>query len=210
MRRLSARIWWKKKQKLQKKKEQQEQLASREEELAELETEKSRLAKEKETYIEEKKLASEKLSIQKDELFSMMDDQLDTKEKLSRYDTMEEQLQIRNAEYNSRLIALQSDLREYNEKNTRLEEELKKTQQSYDEALEELEQARKKTGCSLQKRAVLIRLSDRRIRISCGPVPDMRHWPASRSAMRAIISPSNISWSRKKIIPALSAWWRTS
>lgn len=124
-----------------KKKEQQEQLASREEELAELETEKSRLAKEKETYIEEKKLASEKLSIQKDELFSMMDDQLDTKEKLSRYDTMEEQLQIRNAEYNSRLIALQSDLREYNEKNTRLEEELKKTQQSYDEALEELEQA---------------------------------------------------------------------
>lgn len=124
-----------------KKKEQKEQLDSLKRELTELEAEKSRLTEEKGKYIEKKKLASEKLSIQKDALFSMMDDQLDTKEKLSRYDTMEEQLQIRNAEYNSRLIALQSDLKDYNEKNTRLEAELKENQQSYDEALKELEKA---------------------------------------------------------------------
>src|SRR5699024_3506652 len=85
-----------------------------------------------------------KLSIQKDALFSMMDDQLDTKEKMSRYDTMEEQLLIRNAEYNSRLIALQSDLKEYNKKNAALEEELQKTQADYDEALAALAAEQKK------------------------------------------------------------------
>ena len=127
-----------------KKKEQQEKLTSEQVRLSELETEKERLTGELEKYTEEKKLVAEKLSIQKDALFSMMDDQLDTKEKLSRYDTMEEQLQIRNAEYNSRLIALQSDLKEYNEKNARLEERLKETQQKYDDALKILEESQEK------------------------------------------------------------------
>ena len=40
----------------------------------------------------------------------------DTKEKLSRYAAMEEQLEIRNAEYNSRYISFNSELKEYNEK----------------------------------------------------------------------------------------------
>ena len=39
----------------------------------------------------------------------------DTKEKLSRYAAMEEQLEIRNAEYNSRYISFNSELKEYNE-----------------------------------------------------------------------------------------------
>ena len=44
-----------------------------------------------------------------------MNSSSDTKEKLSRYAAMEEQLEIRNAEYNSRYISFNSELKEYNE-----------------------------------------------------------------------------------------------
>lgn len=140
----------------------------------------------------------------------MMDDQLDTKEKLSRYDTMEEQLQIRNAEYNSRLIALQSDLREYNEKNTRLEEELKKTQQSYDEALEELEQA--------QEEDRMLSAEESRLDTALGQENQDFLRARSRYETLAGITERYEGYNQsikhimeqKKIIPALSAWWRTS
>ena len=133
-----------KESKIAKRKEQQEQLAGQQEKISALEEEKARLTEEKEQLTGQKQLAAEKLSIQKDAIFSMMDDQLDTKEKLSRYDTMEEQLLIRNAEYNSRLIALQSDLKEYNGKTARLETSLEETQKEYDEALAALEALQEK------------------------------------------------------------------
>ena len=132
------------KAKEEKVREQQRLQAEEKEKLSAMEEERARLVQEKEARNAEKLKAAEKLSIQKDALFSMMDDQLDTKEKMSRYDTMEEQLLIRNAEYNSRLIALQSDLKEYNKKNAALEEELQKTQADYDEALAALAAEQKK------------------------------------------------------------------
>ena len=46
---------------------------------------------------------------------------------------------VRNAEYNSRLITLQSDMKDYNGKSEKLEEELLATQQKYDDALADLE-----------------------------------------------------------------------
>ena len=68
------------------------------------------LAKRKEQEFCEKKISGEN-----DRLFSIMNSSSDTKEKLSRYATMEEQLEIRNAEYNSRYISFNSELKEYNE-----------------------------------------------------------------------------------------------
>lgn len=59
----------------------------------------------------------------------------DTKEKLSRYAAMEEQLEIRNAEYNSRYISFNSELKEYNE----TAEELLKQQDAAKEAFEKQE-----------------------------------------------------------------------
>ena len=126
--------------KLEEQETQRQQLEEQRERLAELEREKEELEKEKEGKLEQKKVVGKKLEIQKDALFSMMDDQLDTKEKMSRYDTMEEQLLIRNAEYNSRLIAFQSDLKEYRQKAADLESAMEKTQSEYQEKQEELEQ----------------------------------------------------------------------
>ena len=119
---------------------QKEQRKETEEKISVLEKEKEQREKEKDALVQKKQVVTRKIALQKDALFSMMDDQLDTKEKLSRYDTMEEQLQIRNAEYNSRLIALQLDLKEYNQKATALEKDLEEAQTSYEEALSFLEQ----------------------------------------------------------------------
>ncbi len=66
----------------------------------------------------------------RDRLFSMISSNSDAKEKMSRLKTMEEQLTIRNAEYNSRLIAFQSDLKGHQEKETVLKAE-------YDRVLKE-------------------------------------------------------------------------
>lgn len=63
----------------------------------------------------EQQTCEEKISGENDRLFSIMNSSSDTKEKLSRYKTMEEQLEIRNAEYNSRYISFNSELKEYNE-----------------------------------------------------------------------------------------------
>ena len=64
---------------------------------------------------EEQESCEKKISGENDRLFSIMNTSSDTKEKLSRYSTMEEQLEIRNAEYNSRYISFNSELKEYNE-----------------------------------------------------------------------------------------------
>ena len=53
----------------------------------------------------EQESCEKKISGENDRLFSIMNTSSDTKEKLSRYAAMEEQLEIRNAEYNSRYIS---------------------------------------------------------------------------------------------------------
>ncbi len=138
-------------QNLAEKEKKQEQLENQlqqnkaeEEKISALQEKKEQQEKEREDLEQKKQVVTRKISLQKDALFSMMDDQLDTKEKLSRYDTMEEQLQIRNAEYNSRLIALQVDLKEYKQKAAALEKNLEEVQTAYGEALSSLEKEEKK------------------------------------------------------------------
>ena len=74
------------------------------------ELEESILTRRKEQESCEKKISGENAR-----LFSIMNTSSGTKEKLSRYAAMEEQLEIRNAEYNSRYISFNSELKEYNE-----------------------------------------------------------------------------------------------
>ena len=84
---------------------------------------------------EEQEACEKKISGENDRLFSIMNTSSDTKEKLSRYAAMEEQLEIRNAEYNSRYISFNSELKEYNE----TAEELLKQQDAAKEAFEKQE-----------------------------------------------------------------------
>ena len=83
----------------------------------------------------EQESCEKKISGENDRLFSIMNTSSDTKEKLSRYAAMEEQLEIRNAEYNSRYISFNSELKEYNE----TAEELLKQQDEAKEAFEKQE-----------------------------------------------------------------------
>lgn len=83
----------------------------------------------------EQESCEKKISGENDRLFSIMNTSSDTKEKLSRYAAMEEQLEIRNAEYNSRYISFNSELKEYNE----TAEELLKQQDAAKEAFEKQE-----------------------------------------------------------------------
>ena len=83
----------------------------------------------------EQESCEKKISGKNDRLFSIMNTSSDTKEKLSRYAAMEEQLEIRNAEYNSRYISFNSELKEYNE----TAEELLKQQDEAKEAFEKQE-----------------------------------------------------------------------
>ncbi len=53
-----------------------------------------------------------RIDLRNKEIFSLMSSQTDMKEKLSRYETMEEQLAIREAEFNSRSLRIRSDLKE--------------------------------------------------------------------------------------------------
>ena len=83
----------------------------------------------------EQESCEKKISGENDRLFSIMNTSSDTKEKLSRYAAMEERLEIRNAEYNSRYISFNSELKEYNE----TAEELLKQQDAAKEAFEKQE-----------------------------------------------------------------------
>lgn len=99
--------------------------------------EKSILAKEKEQNICEREISGEN-----DRLFSIMNSSSDTKEKLSRYAAMEEQLEIRNAEYNSRYISINSELKEYN----KTAQELLKQQAEAQKTLEKQEMLYQELG----------------------------------------------------------------
>ena len=65
----------------------------------------------------------------RDRLFSLISSDADTKEKMSRYEAMEEQLNIRNAEYNSRLIAFSSERKGHQDKSRDLNEDYLKTKE---------------------------------------------------------------------------------
>ncbi len=90
----------------------------------------------------------------------IMNTSSDTKEKLSRYAAMEEQLEIRNAEYNSRYISFNSELKEYNE----TAEELLKQQDEAKEAFEKQENLYQE----LEKREEHLQEKNRNIRTRWG------------------------------------------
>ncbi|MDO4976146.1 MAG: chromosome segregation protein SMC [Eubacteriales bacterium] len=71
----------------------------------------------------------EKKNAQQEKMLSMITSNSDLKEKLSRVETLEEQLNIRNAEYNSRHLMLRSELSEYQKKAEELRDELEITKE---------------------------------------------------------------------------------
>lgn len=81
----------------------------------------------------EQDACEKKISGENDRLFSIMHTSSDTKEKLSRYATMEEQLEIRNAEYNSRYISFNSELKEYNKKAEELLEQQSEARKTFED-----------------------------------------------------------------------------
>lgn len=78
---------------------------------------------------------------ERDRLFSLISNDSDTKEKMGRYQTMEEQLNIRNAEYASRLLAFQSERKEYQDQADAFKEEyalVKEKEEEYSRKEEDL------------------------------------------------------------------------
>lgn len=80
---------------------------------------------------------------ERDKLFSLMSSSADIKEKLSRYIAMEEQLQIRNAEYNSRLLTYQSEKRALEERTASVKREFSEAGEKASLAMEACHQAQK-------------------------------------------------------------------
>lgn len=110
--------------------EEEKKRATNLENLATEETEKQTvlLAKEKELQQltfrleeaqNEKTELEQKVNRENEQLFSIMNSSSDTKEKLGRYNALEEQLEIRNAEYNSRYLSFNTERKEY-EKNVEI------------------------------------------------------------------------------------------
>ncbi len=75
-----------------------------------------------------------KISAKQDTMIDALSSNTSVKEKLGRFQAMEEQLGIRNAEYNSRLISLQSDMKDYGHRAALLEQELKETHTKWETA----------------------------------------------------------------------------
>ena len=71
---------------------------------------------------------------ERDHLFSLMSSSADIKEKMTRYTTMEEQLLIRNAEYNSRLLACQSEMKQHQNRAADIHAQLEKAKTQEKEA----------------------------------------------------------------------------
>lgn len=89
----------------------------------------------------------EKVKRESDRQFSLLHESSGTKEKLGRYQAMEEQLEIRNAEYNSRYLSFNAELAGYKEKVAAIRKEreaaaetVRKKEQAH-EALKEKEAA---------------------------------------------------------------------
>ena len=98
----------------------------------------------------EQESCEKRISGENDRLFSIMNSSSDTKEKLSRYAAMEEQLEIRNAEYNSRYISFNSELKEYNETAEKLQKQQSEAERAVKEQEERYQELEEK-GTSLQK-----------------------------------------------------------
>lgn len=99
----------------------------------------------------EQESCEKRISGENDRLFSIMNSSSDTKEKLSRYAAMEEQLEIRNAEYNSRYISFNSELKEYNETAEKLQKQQSEAERAFKEQEERYQELEEK-GTSLQKK----------------------------------------------------------
>ena len=99
----------------------------------------------------EQESCEKRISGENDRLFSIMNSSSDTKEKLSRYAAMEEQLEIRNAEYNSRYISFNSELKEYNETAEKLQKQQSEAERAFKEQEERYQELEEK-GKSFQKK----------------------------------------------------------
>lgn len=100
--------------------------------------------------VDEQKKQEEKIKLEgkilakQDTLFDYLSSNTDAKEKLSRYEAMEEQLTIRNAEYSRRLLSLSNELGEYGKRAAFLEHELKNAHANWemsDRALKKLNES---------------------------------------------------------------------
>ena len=99
--------------------QKEEQIRTRDQEILEGQatlTEKEQQLSEKEEQLEDcrDRLSSceARIDLRNKEIFSIMSSHTDMKEKLSRYETMEEQLTLREAEFQSRNLRIRSDLKE--------------------------------------------------------------------------------------------------
>ncbi len=94
-------------------------------------------------------LESSKLEEQ-ERMLSLLSTSSEIKEKLGRVDALEEQLNIRNAEYSSRYLTMRSEIADYHEKVRELSEDIKKTTQEKEQAQIEYDGLLEKSG-SLEK-----------------------------------------------------------
>ncbi|MBR0382165.1 MAG: chromosome segregation protein SMC [Eubacterium sp.] len=88
------------------------------------------------------------------ELFDLMSIHSDRKEQLSRYEAMEEQLQIRHAQYQSRLLAIRSSRADQESQASQLAEAIKKSDESLKKAesdLTRLEEEQAEKGRALSE-----------------------------------------------------------
>ncbi len=120
--------------------------------LEELTVQKDQLEAARRVLQEEKERISRTLAKQRDAVYSLLDTQLDAKERLSRYDALEEQLAIRDAEYKSRLITYESDLESCRKEAEEVRETLRETKEKYDAACAERDSARDASE-ALEKKA---------------------------------------------------------
>lgn len=129
-----------------KKEQKEEQLASiqlEEAQLLDFDNAKTLLNMDRQKVSEQLSALESARSDEQEFMIHQMSSSSDLKEKLSRVETLEEQLNIRNADYNSRYLMLQAEISEYHEKSKNLTAELESTneekatlQESYDRLLE--------------------------------------------------------------------------
>ncbi len=81
-----------------------------------------------------------KIAARQDTFYDYLNANTDAKEKLSRYEAMEEQLGIRNAEYSRRLLGLNNELNDYKNRSVILERELEEAHQNWETADQEYNQ----------------------------------------------------------------------
>ncbi len=81
---------------------------------------------------QEQELCEKEITVENDRRFSLINSSSGTREKLGRYKAMEEQLEIRNAEYNRRYLSFDSERKRYNEAVEALLKQQEKEKEAYE------------------------------------------------------------------------------